>query len=104
MRLVDRITAPIEGIKPRQISARELVSKYEAPMMDEPSEVIKSPFSIAEPQPAKYDRFDHFAALHKYGRKPHAEAIAGLLDNFYVDGNPAHLTEAENLIKHLRDL
>ena len=63
----------------------------------------ESPFSIA-PQPAKFDRYNHLAELHKYGRKPHAEAIAGLIDNFYVDGNVSHLNEAENLIKHLKDL
>jgi hypothetical protein len=114
--------APIEGIKPRIITPREFVDRFTAPL-------VESPFTIAptdtpthqrtaEPPPPASPRLplsesscfveaaalDHFAELHRYGRKPHAEIITGLLDNYYTDGNQAHLDQALTFLEHLRTL
>jgi len=102
--LVSKMCAPIEGIKPRQISVKELISRANSSRIQD-TQIVESPFSIAEPEvAAQDDKYDHLADLHKYGRRPHMEAVAGLLDNFYVDSNCDHLDKAIEIIKHLKSL
>lgn len=122
MRLAELLKAPTGDIAAKPISIREAVARYEAPLMDtpplpsplspSPSLPSPSPFAFAEPLPSPihqssiitHQSFAHLALLHKCGRKPHAEQLAILLDNFYTDGNVQHLAEASDLLDHLASL
>jgi len=97
--------APIEGIKPRQIGVKELVSRAnrqpDDPIMESAFSVVDESF-IAANVPA--DMLDYWAELRRMGRRPHAEAVAGLLQNFENDGNRYHLVQAIEILQHLKEL
>ena len=113
--------APITGTQvvaktQRLITPREAMDRMtESPFSFDPGHPAErggsfptnAPTNRPTDQPTTFvedETLDHFAELHRYGRKPHAEIISGLLDNFYIDGNQAHLDQALTFLEHLRSL